>query len=317
MEKNYEQTLEWNAQGKTSFVKAKEAFSIERIMLDFVEHSGKPECKRKNSIQIYIPMLKSGSDSQSAYGGTGETGQTALGLAKLIVSNQLARRAEVNRKKAASEGKEYPDDIWGCIGGTTANRSKDGKAVYRRMSIAPGKAEGSYILRAEICEGEESSSGGVMPKKGANRTRITVRVDGLYMDALGEFILTEWSAYRTAQMLKGTTSHDEPAAEPDDRTSEAVPAVPVSAVYMIYDMQYYGPIASATSPEEAVEKLRSALVKLRDEHNLVSDPEQAKKLKEELMNVSRNSVLQEVNLFEKGTDGTDVKDRLFVMVDKR
>ena len=86
---------------------------------------------------------------------------------------------------------------------------------------------------------------------------------------------------------------------------------------MIYDLAYYGPIASATDPDEAVEKLRSALVKLRDEHNLVSDPEQAKKLKAEIMNVSESQILQAVNLFEKGTDGKDVKDRLFVMVDKR
>lgn len=313
MEKNYESTIEWNAQGKTSFVKAKEAFAIDRLQMDFVEHSGKPECKMKNSIGIYIPMIKSGSDAAKEYGGTGETGQSALGLAKLIVSNELAKRAVLARKQAASEGKEYPSDIWGCIGGTTASRSKDGKAIYRRVSIAPGKAEGSYILRAESCEGEDSSSGGVMPKKGAQRTRITVRVDGLYLDALGEFILTEWSAYRSSRQLKGTV-REEVQEEPAEKIVKETVRDP-KYVYMIYDRSYYGLMGSAVSPEEAVEVLKSAFRKLVQERGLVADKDEANILKEEVMAPPHNGWLQTVTLREKETDSEE--DTLFVMVDIR
>lgn len=205
MAENIERTKEidiWNANGSKSFVKCQtDWFSGEdsarlfdsRLHLSFVAHTGKQNgCKQTSHIEMGIPMVKAGSDGQSS-------GVTALNLAAEILNGVLFRKCEQAKHKAATEGKRYADDVWACIGGTVASRSKDGKAEFRKVSIAPGAKEGTVALKASRCEGDSSNKmGGVSPKSGATWETIMVPVDYAYLETLAEVILTEWQAFRTA-----------------------------------------------------------------------------------------------------------------------
>lgn len=192
----------WNANGAKSFVKCQtDWFSgsnpdhlfDSRLHLSFVEHSGKQNnCKQLKHIEMGIPMVKAGGDGKNS-------GTTALGLAADILSGKLGKLASKSLKDAAANNQKYASEIWSCIGGTVASRSKDGKAEFRKISIAPGAKLGTYVFKASRCEGDSSGSmGGVSPKKDAVWETITVPVDSAYMNALGEVILTEWQAFRTA-----------------------------------------------------------------------------------------------------------------------
>lgn len=203
--RNYVESKDiWDAEASKSFVKAKtDWFNMDsyssRLHLSFVLHNGqKPKPTSLDSIEIGIPMVKAGSD------GAKGTGITALYLADAISSGLLARMKNAANQKAQETGSKYAEDIFACIGGTTARRAKDGKPEFRKFSIAPGKAAGTYVLKASRCEGEESQTGGVQPKKGAQFTQIMVPVSEAYMRTLAENIKAEWTAFLTAKRLQQT-----------------------------------------------------------------------------------------------------------------
>lgn len=192
----------WNANGAKSFVKCQtDWFSGDnpdylydsRLHLSFVEHTGrKNNCKQLKHIEMGIPMVKAGGDGANS-------GVTALGLAADILSGKLGKLAANAQKAAKANNQKYASEIWSCIGGTVASRSKDGTPEFRKISIAPGTKPGTYVFKASRCEGETSGElGGVVPKENATWETIMVPVDSTYMSALGEVILTEWQAFRTA-----------------------------------------------------------------------------------------------------------------------
>lgn len=231
----------WDAEAKTSFAKAtmdwfSESKYNSRLHLSFVEHDGqKPKPKQVKAIEIGVPMVKAGSD------GSGETGVTALSLANAITTGALAKKAVLSRQKAQQAGNRYGEDIFACIGGTPAKRAKDGIAEFRKFSIAPGAKEGTYALKAARCEGEDSATGGVQPKKGAQWTTILLPVSESYMRTLGENIKAEWTAFLTAKRMKQfaavstETVQEAPAAAPAP-VVEAKPADNQPKIaYMVYD----------------------------------------------------------------------------------
>lgn len=190
----------WDCQGKNSFVKAKtDWFSAEkyasRLHFSFVKHSGRPTCKQEAAIEIAIPMIKTGSD------GAGHDGNNALALASIINSGRLEKMCAASRAAAAQQGKQYADDIFCCIGGTPASRSKTGKPEFRQLSIAPAVRGDGYVIKASSCEGVQADTGAISPAQGAQRTIIMVPVSIMYMRALGQYIITEWTAYKTALVI--------------------------------------------------------------------------------------------------------------------
>ena len=338
----------WNAQAKTSFVKAKTDWFDgnkfdSRLHLSFVKHKGKPNCEQVCAIEIGIPMVKAGSD------GNGKTGVTALSLAWLITSGALARRAAASKQAAKERNEKYADDVWACIGGTTVNRSKDGKAEFRKVSIAPGNAEGTFVMKAACCEGEQSSSmGGVQPKAGAQWTTIMVPVDMEYMEAFALNIQVEWEAHRTAMAVSQRCSLPSPV-QPEAKADAEKPAVPEASpvtnaaseslvsdeattkvqtsrdVWAFYD-EIEGPLEVATTPEKAVQAARMCFSHLQKKHGLVyQDKEKARGLMDEILNgrndtsnASANTFLNPVVLVKR-SDSTNKSnqepaDTLFVMV---
>lgn len=278
----------WDAEAKVSFVKATtDWFSISkyssRLHLSFVSHDGqKPKPKQLDAIEIGIPMVKAGSD------GNGETGVTALSLANSITTGALAKKAMMARQAAQQAGKKYADDIYVCIGGTPASRAKNGVAEFRRFSIAPGAKDGTYALKAARCEGEDSATGGVQPKKGAQWSTIILPVSESYMRTLGENIKAEWTAFLTAKRLLQASGTVDPQVQPQPQPQQ-VPVAPVMAepeppaieesklVYMIYDLSATfnkGLPVVTDSGEKAIEIIKDVVRQLlQSKKRYVANPE--------------------------------------------
>lgn len=284
----------WNAQSSKSFVKAKtDWFNGDdydsRLHLSFVEHTGKPKFEPVKTIEIGVPMVKAGSD------GDKRTGITALGLCQLICNGGFAAMCERERKNfeqrkaAAAPGtKVYQQAIWGCIGGTTANRAKDGKAEFRKFEIIPGQKEGTYAFRAMSCEGETSEAlGGVQPKRGAQWTQIIVPVDGEYLYAFAVNTIAAWYAQQTYRVMAHTlapnpsvqqTSAAAPAPAPAPaQTAPAAAAANAPApapaprkpvkpkcVWAFYDQKFMGPMGCAADVDRAVLCAQRCLLRLAD-----------------------------------------------------
>lgn len=338
----------WNAQSLKSFVKAKtDWFNGEdydsRLHLSFVEHTGKPKFDPVKTIEIGVPMVKAGSD------GDKRTGITALGLCQMICNGVFAkmcaneRQAFEQRKANANGSKVYQQAIWGCIGGTTASRSKDGKSEFRKIEIIPGQRDGTYAFRAMSCEGETNETlGGVQPKKGAQWTQIIVPVDAEYLYAFAVNTIAAWNAHQSARILSrmsvlpAAQKNEAPAAEkpqsvpaptptpaqtPAQAPAPDVPAKP-ACVWAFYDQKFYGPMGCATNPHAAVTCAKECLRNLQNEHNLRCKKDALDTLYNEILNGkpgsenTQNMWLTPLPLFkpenpENGGQGDDI---LFVMV---
>lgn len=281
----------WNAQATKSFVKAKtDWFNGEdfdsRLHLSFVEHTGKPDFNPVKTIEIGVPMVKAGSD------GDKRTGVTALSLCQMVCNGVFARLCANERKAyearkaaAAPNEKVYQNALWACIGGTTSNRSKDGKSEFRKFEILPGQREGTYAFRAMSCEGETSEKlGGVQPKKGAQWTQIIVPIDAEYLYTFAVSTMAAWNAQQVARAMNkmqncSKTDQPQPAPEqaPQPQSNTPAPvqnsapqqsAAKPTCVWAFYDRNFYGPMGCATSPEAAVICAKCCLSKLNKERGL-------------------------------------------------
>ena len=287
-QKNYTRPVDiWDAEAKVSFVKAttdwfSESKNNSRLHLSFVEHDGKkPKPKQVKAIEIGVPMVKAGSD------GNGETGVTALSLANAITTGAMAKKAILSRQAAQKAGNRYGEDIFACIGGTPASRAKDGVAEFRKFSIAPGSKEGTYALKASRCEGEDSATGGVQPKKGAQFTQIIVPVSESYMRTLGENIKAEWTSFLTAKRVAQLTQaapvqpaapvqsapvQQTPTPAPAPAAKPEAPATPAMAI-IIYDSITNGGLPIVTlDKDKAIAIIQNRIRALRDmpEHYVAS-----------------------------------------------
>lgn len=299
----------WSAQAKCTFAKAKTDWFNgteynSRLHLSFVEHKGKPKCEQVKAIEIGIPMVKAGSN------GNGQTGITALGLAHQINSGILAKKAALARKKAQEQNQPYADEIWACIGGTTAKRSKNGVPEFRKVSIAPGNKPGTYVLKASSCEGEQSSAlGGVTPKKGVPWTHILVPVDSEYMDALGTVIVSEWTAFRmmhyTAPAENTGSSNTAEMPQPNQRSNQPAKAAPANhnMIWTFYDQTFFGPMAIAFDKDQAVVEAQKCFARLSKEKGLIcKDKHKGAAFKEQILSCStiqRNAILTPVEMVLK------------------
>lgn len=208
----------WCAEGAKSFMRMKvDWFNGDdfdsRLHLSFVEHSGSPKYSQLKVIEIGVPVVKAGSD------GKGNSDVTALGLAAMLKSGLLIRKLQRSAEAARTQGKKYADDVWCCIGGTTAERSKTGKPEFRSVSIGPSQKEGMAVLKAMSCEGESGPNGGVQPVKGATRTTIMVPVAFDYLMALGSAIEDEWTAYLSAKKTVERLNKQMPNSAPAPTTN--------------------------------------------------------------------------------------------------
>lgn len=327
MEKNVDRSVDvnvWESQGKDTFVKCTTDWFSEkypsRIHFSFVKHSGRDNgCKQLSHIEIGVPVLKAGSDGQ------GDTGITALQLASFIRSGRMRRRAEEARKA----GGKYPPDIFTCIGGTPSRRSKDSGAEFRRFSIAPSTNAGQYVFKASRCEGEDSGTGGVQPKKGAQWETIMVRVSEASLATLGEYILAEWNAFRVASAVtsraaatiatpeEAKSTSSKPAANSDTtaakqeqnaaspRKNEKNKPVELTHVYVVVDAAV-GVYGVSLSAPNAVALVRSATRTLMKEGYKLKSDSASEKLAQSILNEAQNPS-KAWYTFELVKDGEDVR----------
>ena len=88
-----------DAENRNTFFKATPLFAGEdgnydsRYHFSFVKHSGKPNCTQEYAIEIFVPMVKAGSD------GSKVMGVNASGLAADMVNGNLFLEAERARKR--------------------------------------------------------------------------------------------------------------------------------------------------------------------------------------------------------------------------
>lgn len=330
----------WNAQGLKSFVKAKTDYFNgqrydSRLHLSFVEHSGRPACQQLKNVEVGVPMVKAGSD------GNGRGGITALGLCRMIQNGIIDRRAADERKNFEQRQAQNPSQrvyhqpIWSCIGGTTAERAKDGKAEFRKVELIPGTKPGTYAFAASSCEGEMSNAlGGVQPKREAAWTRIIVPVDGEYLYAFAEAVVAEWNAHVAAREVAkamsalGTSPQQAPAAPaaPAAPVQAPMPAAPAPApvqaekpkrVYVFYDDTFYGPMACALSPKTAIAYLKKCLKKMQDEHQLSCHKEDLDRTSNQILNdetPGNRHLTPGISLFGKGSTNPSGDAHIFVMV---
>ena len=99
-----------------------------------------------NSVKIYMDVKK------------------AAVLANDILTGALAKKAKLSREKAAARGSNYPNEVYGAMGGTRAEKAKraDGKAESRQFKIFPGNKL-PWILMAEKGPGHENETGLIVP----------------------------------------------------------------------------------------------------------------------------------------------------------
>ena len=199
----------------------------------------------------------------------------------------MAKKAILSRQAAQKAGNRYGEDIFACIGGTPASRAKDGVAEFRKFSIAPGSKEGTYALKASRCEGEDSATGGVQPKKGAQFTQIIVPVSESYMRTLGENIKAEWTSFLTAKRVAQLTQaapvqpaapvqsapvQQTPTPAPAPAAKPEAPATPAMAI-IIYDSITNGGLPIVTlDKDKAIAIIQNRIRALRDmpEHYVAS-----------------------------------------------
>lgn len=222
----------WQIQGATSFCKAKSDWlPYGRIHLSFVKHDGKNNgCNQLAAIEGTLKLH--GTDG-------------ALALYQLVVSGGL--KALAAKSKASANGNAEP--IFKSIGGTTSKRAKDGKCQFRQFSIIPG-TKSDYTLVMMTCAGEQNATGGVQPVKGAQRTSVYVPMSSMDMIDMVTSIMVEYSAFRSAQLVRGcealtTSNANSPETEPPAKVenhagSEAVSEIPALKTKLVIVYDSYG-----------------------------------------------------------------------------
>lgn len=221
----------WQQQGASSFVKIKMDWArFGKIHFSFVQHSGKPACKQIANIEAALKV---------------DGGDGALYLAEAVKNNTMEHKRAKALEEQKTSGAKYPAPMFTSMGGTIAQRSKTGQCVFRQISLMPGMKT-DYALQVVEAEGEQTATGGISMKKGAQVTRITVGLKREELLSMASAILMAWQAYMIASSAYGTlgeNTYAEPAAHNEPQTSapaaaSAVPtaqAVQAKDAWVIYD----------------------------------------------------------------------------------
>ena len=219
----------WQQQGASSFVKIKMDWArFGKIHFSFVQHSGKPACKQVASIEAALKV---------------DGGDGALYLAEAVKNNTMERRRAKALEDQKASGAKYPAPMFTSMGGTTAQRSKTGQCVFRQVSLVPGMKT-DYALQVVEADGEQTTTGGISMKKGAQITRITVGLKREELLSMASAILMAWQAYMIASSAYGTLGAkpytDMPDADvPDAAANRQMPVKVVtttaSTAWVVYD----------------------------------------------------------------------------------
>lgn len=177
---NYEnqsrmQVLRVDAAGAFVEVMA-DGVAIDKVVINFVSYDKTKSggSRMTGNIKFYIPITK------------------AKALSEKILNMRIAKAAKTAIDKAQEEGKKYPAAVYTEMGGTPANKAnrKDGKALSRTFSIAPG-SKMPYVLTAECGPGVPGPNGLlIVPDYGYNkpvsRPEQVIRIP-MTQDSLEEF----------------------------------------------------------------------------------------------------------------------------------
>lgn len=130
----YKNDLIFSINTKTTFMKAKPCFNIEKVLFSFVSFDEAAEAgsKIKDNVDFYMSI------------------DDALYLSWLITEGHLTKMI----KKEAAKGEKYPKAVYTRQGGIQADKCKekgirtDDAALARVLSITPGSKQ-PYVFKIE------------------------------------------------------------------------------------------------------------------------------------------------------------------------
>lgn len=240
----------WQQQGASSFVKVKMDWAqFGRIHFSFVQHSGKPECKQVANIEAALKV---------------DGGDGALYLAQAVLNRAMAQMRAKALEEQKVSGAKYPALLFTSMGGTLAKRSKTGKCMFRQISLMPGMKT-DYVLQAIEAEGEETLTGGIAMKKGAQVTRITVGMKREELISMASALQMAWQAYLTISGVYGIRTAVQGGAEhPEDEPQAYAGQQSVSepAAWVVYD-SLGETFEIAVTPEAALLCVQESITQLR------------------------------------------------------
>lgn len=143
-----EQKSIYTMYGTKSFLNITSALDIDKVKFDFVAL----ESQGKNHIACFLDVLEMAA------------------LMRDIESNILGKKLVESKNAAKAANKEYPDSVYTSpLGGT----EKDGKAVSRHFTIAPGN-KSEVIIQGFQQDAVKNKTGAYIPSKGSTVVRFSV-----------------------------------------------------------------------------------------------------------------------------------------------
>ncbi len=156
-----ENDLLYRIDGAGCFLKIKQALDIDKMLFSFVQYD-----KRSNNVLHSIDCYLSAA-------------QFGAILMNSIADKSLLNRIYKEKKRAVETKEQYPKAVWNSpLGG---KKNKDGAAVSRSFTIAPG-ASSEVLFTATECPATESASGAFIPNKGSKDSNVVIRIPATYND---------------------------------------------------------------------------------------------------------------------------------------
>ena len=157
------------------------------IFETFGNHS-RLELKNALAIGKFVVALQKFDDNnkQTAFISTYLDADVALVMANDVLSGRFV--------KMASKSSGDIVEVFKAQGGS----KKEDKIIYRDLTISKGRL---WMFKAQECPGKVVEKGGYAPA-GAATASVSVGVSNETIKAIALMIQAEWTAYRTAQLLK-------------------------------------------------------------------------------------------------------------------
>lgn len=159
-DKKYENFQIFRLDGKNVFFEVmRSAFPIGKVQINFIEYNPKNENKQTKNIQTYMDIPK------------------FLVFANDILSGKMAVLARQARKTKQEEGYKYCKEVFGDMGGMSAERVQNrikqkkafnfeipkGTSLSRILYLTPGERQ-PWILSGQLGLGKENKTGLIVPQ---------------------------------------------------------------------------------------------------------------------------------------------------------
>lgn len=201
-----------------SFVKASlDGAGIGKMHLSFVQHSGRPECAQRDTIEFYLSPEK------------------CMAFTQFVLSGAAKKRRDMSVKEAEQKNEKYAADIWSLQAGTPEKWAKDRPLEWRQLSLAPGAKNNKgmradFVLKASKALGESVPMGGVQKKAGAYIDTIMVQFSASELVAMCRLMEMHWQVVidqsygAVIPPDKVISAYSNPSVQPSQKEAQPLPA---------------------------------------------------------------------------------------------